>query len=211
MENVLIATLGESPIVVTAMYDLLKKRQQLAIDKVVILQPEGGLIPLAFDLIREALQDKCEVIAEPLGFEDADNEAHSFSFLRTLYRLLNDERENKVYLSLAGGRKNMSALMAILVPLFPCVEGLYHVIDPDEGTRRYHFKSIEDILNLPDDERLSYFLLTDDQLERLKLVKIPYGEYQQVSEEYRGRLHTLTDLADLDDWWADTVEFLELV
>jgi len=100
MENVLIATLGESPIVVTVIYNLLKKRQGLTIDKVVILQPEGGLIPLAFDLIREALQDKCEVIAEPLGFEDADNEADSFSFLRTLYRLLNDERENAVYLSL---------------------------------------------------------------------------------------------------------------
>src|SRR5437868_1165119 len=193
------------------MYDLLKKEKELVSDKVVVLQPQGGTIPLAFELIREALQDRCEVIAEPLGFEDADDEAKSFIFLHTLYRLLNDERENAVYLSLAGGRKNMSALMAILVPLFPCVEGLYHVIDPDEGTRRYHFKSIEDILDLPEDDRLSYFLLTDDQLERLKLVKIPYGEHQQVSEEYRGRLHTLTDLAGLDDWWADTVEFLELV
>lgn len=211
MGKVLIATLGESPIIVTAMYDLLKKEKELVIDKVVVLQPEGGTIPLAFELIREALQDRCEVIAEPLGFEDADDEAKSFIFLHTLYRLLNDERENAVYLSLAGGRKNMSALMAILVPLFPCVEGLYHVIDPDEGTRRYHFKSIEDILDLPEDDRLSYFLLTDDQLERLKLVKIPYGEHQQVSEEYQGRLHTLTDLAGLDDWWADTVEFLELV
>ena len=105
----------------------------------------------------------------------------------------------------------MSALMAVLVPLFPCVEGLYHVIDPDEGTRRYRFKSIEEILDLPDGDRLSYFLLTDDQLERLKLVEIPYEEHQQVSEEYRSRLHTLPDMADLDDWWADSMEFLEHV
>jgi len=214
MENVLIATLGESPIVVTAMYDLLKKEKGLVIDKIVVLYPEKeALISTAFDLIREALRDRCEVIPECLPFEDVANEADSFYFLHTLYRLLNDAQksENRVYLSLAGGRKNMSALMAILVPLFPCVEGLYHVIDPDEGTRRYHFKSVEYIFDLPDDERLSYFLLTDDQLERLKLVGIPYGEQQLVSEEYRGRLHTLTDMADLDDWWAESLEFLEIV
>src|SRR2546429_5983652 len=212
MGKVLIATLGESPIVVTAMHGLLKKEKELVIDKVVVLQPEGGMIPLAFELIREALQDRCEVIAEPLGFEDADNETNSFSFLHTLYRLLNDAQksENKVYLSLAGGRKNMSALMAILVPLFPCVEGLYHVIDPDEGTRRYHFKSVEDIFDLPDDERLSYFLLTDDQLERLKLVEIPYGEQQQVSEEYRSRLFTITE-EDLDELWNKDPTQAEIV
>ncbi len=200
MGKVLIATLGESPIIVTAMYDLLKKEKELVIDKVVVLQPEGGTIPLAFELIREALQDRCEVIAEPLGFEDADDEAKSFIFLHTLYRLLNDERENAVYLSLAGGRKNMSALMAILVPLFPCVEGLYHVIDPDEGTRRYHFKSIEEIFDLPDDVRLSFFLLTDDELKQLKLVDIPYGEQQQVSEEFRSLLFTITE-EELDELW----------
>ncbi len=104
----------------------------------------------------------------------------------------------------------MSALMAILVPLFPCVEGLYHVIDPDEGTRRYHFKSVEYIFDLPDDERLSYFLLTEDQLERLKLVEIPYGEQQQVSEEYRSLLFTITE-EELDELWNKDPTLVEIV
>jgi len=214
MENVLIATLGESPVVVTAMYDLLKKEANVAIDRVIVLYPqEGVLVSIAFDLIREALQDKCVVIPEPLPFEDVANEPDSFYFFRTLYRLLNAEQKSasNVYLSLAGGRKNMSALMAILVPLFPCVKGLYHVIDTAEGTRRDPLKSIEFIIDLPEDERLARFLLTDDQLERLQLVVIPYGEQQQVSEEYRARLHTLTDMTELDDWWAETLEFLEIV
>lgn len=205
MENVLIASLGDSPIVITAMYDLLKKEEEQVIDKIVVLYPEKeALISTAFDLIREAFRDRCEVIPEYLPFEDVANEADSFYFLRTLYRVLNDAQksENRVYLSLAGGRKNMSALMAILVPLFPCVEGLYHVIDLDEGTRRYHFKSVEDIFDLPDDERLSYFLLTDDQLKRLKLVEIPYGKQQQVSEAFRSRIYTLQDEEDLDDLYA---------
>ena len=201
MENVLIASLGESPIVVTAMYDLLTVQEGLEINKVVVLHPEG-LISLAFDLIQEALKDRCEVISERLPFEDADNEADSFTFLQTLYRLLNDAQKSgdTLYLSLAGGRKNMSALMALLVPLFPCVKGLYHVIDKDETSHRYHFKSIEEILDLSDDDRLAYFLFDSDQLKRLNLVEIPYGEQQQVSEAFRSLLFTLTD-EELDDLW----------
>src|SRR5260370_14336063 len=213
MENILIASLGESPIVITAMYDLLKKEKEQVIDKIVVLYPEKeALISTAFDLIREAFRDRCEVIPEYLPFEDVANEPDSFYFLRTLYRVLNDAQksENRVYLSLAGGRKNMSALMAILVPLFPCVEGLYHIIDLDEGTRRYHFKSVEDIFDLPDDERLSYFLLTDDQLKRLKLVEIPYGEQQQASEEYRSLLFTITE-EELDELWDKDPTQAEIV
>ena len=77
----------------------------------------------------------------------------------TLYRLLANAQkaDDSVYLSLAGGRKNMSALMAILVPLFPCVKKLYHLIDRDENSpHRYHFKTIEDIVSCPVDERLAY-------------------------------------------------------
>jgi CRISPR-associated Csx14 family protein len=100
----------------------------------------------------------------------------------------------------------MSALMALLVPLFPCVKGLYHVIDPDEGTRRQHFKSIEEILDLPKNVRLSFFLLSDDQLKQLKLVEIPCGEQQQVSEEFRSLLFTITE-EKLDELWnKDPVE-----
>src|SRR5260221_5723963 len=65
MENILIASLGESPIVITAMYDLLKKEKEQVIDKIVVLYPEKeALISTAFDLIREAFRDRCEVIPE---------------------------------------------------------------------------------------------------------------------------------------------------
>lgn len=219
MEKVLIATLGESPVIVTAMYDLLKKETDVAINRIIVLYPQQeGLISTAFDLIQEALQDKCAVIPAPLPFEDIASEPDSFTFLHTLYRLLNAEQKNanSVYLSLAGGRKNMSALMAILVPLFPSVKGLYHVIDSDEGTRRDHLKSIEYIFDLSYDERLSCFLLTDDQLARLKLVEIPYGEQQRVSEEYRSLLFSITE-EDLDELWnkdparAEMVETYRLI
>jgi CRISPR-associated Csx14 family protein len=203
MENMLIASLGESPIVVTAMYRLLAEQKSLEIKKVVVLYPTGGLIPLAIDLIREALQGTCEVVAELLPFDDAATEADSFTFLRTLYRLLDEAQKSEqgVYLSLAGGRKNMSALMALLVPLFSCVKGLYHVIDKDEASYRYHFKSIHEIVDLAGDDRLSYFF---PDPAHLKLVEIPYSG-QQVSETFRSLLFTITE-EELDDLWDSDPE-----
>src|SRR6266566_1510354 len=212
MENVLIASLGDSPIVVTAMYDLLTRQDDLEINKVVALHPYG-YISLAFDYIKEALNGRCEVISEPLPFEDANRKEDSFAFLHTLYRLLNDSQKNgdAVYLSLAGGRKNMSALMALLVPLFPCVKGLYHVIDKDENSSHsYHFKSIEEIIDLSDDDRLSYFSFDDDQLKRLNLIKIPYGKQQQVSEGLRSLLFTITE-EELGDLWDKDPQQAEMI
>src|SRR5437660_4243373 len=119
MANILIASLGESPIVVTAMYNLLtteeKQRKLGEIDKVVVLYPEKeDMIQLGYDLIEDALRGKCKLEPWMLPFEDANGEEESYTFLRLLFQLLfiHQESGNNVYLSLAGGRKNMSALMA---------------------------------------------------------------------------------------------------
>ncbi len=210
MEHILIASLGESPVVVTAMYNLLTEQQQLPITRLVVLHTQGQdeLIPLALDLIRESLPNECRVDSELLLLEDAegtiakdaDTEKASYAFLHTLYRLLDNAQKDgdSVYLSLAGGRKNMSALMAILVPLFPCVKNLYHLIDRDENSpHRYHFKTIEDIVRRPEDERLAYLNPAPD---RLRLVEIPYGERQQVSTELRVLLFTISE-EELDELW----------
>ncbi len=199
MEHFLIATLGESPVVITAMYDLLTKQENLPITKVLLLHPQEDLILDTIDLIQDALKDRCEVIAEPLPFEDANSEVEAFDFLHVLYMLLNNAQKSgdTVYLSLAGGRKNMSALMAILVPLFPCVKGLYHLIDKDEHSRKQHFKSIEELFECSDDERHAFFFPPRD---RMKLVDIPYGEQQQVSESFRSLLYTVTE-EELEDVW----------
>lgn len=199
MENILIASLGESPIVVTAMYDLLTRQEKLEINKVVVLHPKGELIPYAFDLIQDALKNRCEVTAELIPFDDVNGREESYAFLHILYRLLTDAQKDgdTVYLSLAGGRKNMSALMALLVPLFPCVKKLYHVIDKDENSRKHNFKSIEELADLSDDDRQLFFFPEHDWL---KLVDIPYGEHQQVSETFRSLLYTITD-EELDELW----------
>lgn len=201
-ENILIASLGESPVVVTAMFDLLttpEKQQEIGeIKKVVVLRPRDNgdnNISLGYDLIVEALRGKCELLAEQLPFKDANGENESFDFLKQLYLLLDtyERSGDRVYLSLAGGRKNMSALMALLTPLFPCVKKLYHVLDTDEK----QFKSTEAIVYLSDRERKAHM---HPPLERLRLVDIPYGERQQISPQLRSLLFNLTP-EQLDDLW----------
>lgn len=198
MQHILIATLGESPVVITAMHDKLIEKN-LPISKVIVLHPQEETIRYAVDLIRDVLKDTCEVIAEPLPFDDANSEAEAFDFLHILYMLLNNAQKSgdTIYLSLAGGRKNMSALMAILVPLFPCVKGLYHIIDRDESSRKYHFKSVEELFDCSDDERHSFFF---PPRERMQLVDIPYEERQEVSESFRSQLYTITE-EELEDLW----------
>ena len=210
MANILIASLGDSPVVVTAMYDLLTGQEKLPLDKVIVLHPQGDLIPFGFDFIQDALLDRCEITAEQLPFEDANSEQECYTFLRQLSLLLANAQQNDdaVYLSLAGGRKNMSALMALLAPLFPCVKRLFHVIDTHEGTRKHNFLSFEELIDLSADDRHLYFF---PEHKYLKLVDIPYGERQQVSSEFRSRLYALTE-EDLDNLWdqdpaqAETIE-----
>jgi CRISPR-associated Csx14 family protein len=209
MENILIASLGESPVVVTAMYDLLTEREKFRINKIVVLHPEGELIPYAFDLIQGALKNRCEVVPQLLPFEDADSEETSYTFLHILYSLLDNAQKSgdTVYLSLAGGRKNMSALMAILVPLFSCVKKLYHLIDKDEASHQYHFKSIEELDELSEDDRQIFFF---PERDHMKLVDIPYGERQQVSQAFRAHIHTIQDEEDLDHFYEmEMIEFVQ--
>lgn len=213
MANVLIASLGESPIVVAAMYDLLtakeKQREIGEIGKVVILRPQGGMVPFSYDLIEEALKGKCELKDIELPFEDANSEKNSFIFLHKLYRLLSAHQENgdTVYLSLAGGRKNMSALMAWIVPFFSCIKKLYHVISKDEDD----FLPIEALYSdLSKSERRDAM---HPELEQLILVDIPFGKEQQMSDEVRSRLLATTDedLDELEDEEAEAVEFVQVI
>src|SRR5581483_11379428 len=91
-------------------------------------------------------------------------------------------RGDTVYLSLAGGRKSMAALMAWIVPFFSCVQNLYHVIDPDEE----HFLSINDLdLGLTPSERE---LAMHPELEPLLLVDIPFRGGLQIDQELITRL-----------------------
>lgn len=213
MAHVLVASLGESPIVVTAMYNLLCNKG-IEVDTVMVLRPEGEDVRLGYDLIEDALRGKCELCFLSLPFEDANGESESYLFLQTLAGQLSEYQQNgdTVYLSLSGGRKNLSALMALVVPFFPCVKKLYQVLDEDEvksGEAGYQFKTISELYELSDADRKAAFF---PPIDKVLLVDIPYGEQHRVSNDIRSRLFTLSE-DELDDMWdadpalAEATEF----
>lgn len=214
MATVLIASLGDSPVVVTAMFDLLNdllQKENKGIDRLEVFYPEESeaLVVGYEDLIYKSLQQKCIVEGIPLDYEDVGGEDAAYDFLHKLYLQLDMHQKNGdvVYLSLAGGRKSMAALMALLAPLFPCVKELYHILDKDEDKKGHHFWSTRQLYEAsPADQQRLLF----PPHERVKLIPIPYGEKQHPSEEVRSLLYTITD-EQLDELWERDAEQAEMV
>lgn len=174
--GILIASLGTSPVVVSSMYDLLSKRAKLTIERVRVLCPEDAEAEIGYGFVKEALAD-VELLPEPLHFQDANDQQSARAFLHHLVRVLSQhqERDDTVYLSLAGGRKSMAALMAWVAPLFPCVKKLYHVIDPDEEVFPSAFQIQGEAIAIRPQ-------LMHPQTDRLVLVEIPFERGKPMSE-----------------------------
>src|SRR5258708_33918587 len=111
MSQALVATLGDSPIVVTSMFYLLTEQERLAVDRVILLHPEGENRSYGYILIDEMLKGLCVVESCELPFEGTYTEHSCFVFLPKIFSILHkcQKQGTTLYLSLAGGRKNMSA------------------------------------------------------------------------------------------------------
>lgn len=68
------------------------------------------------------------------GVEDITNNWHNFLFLELAYQTISERRKagHEVYVSLAGGRKTMSALLYLAVQFSEGVTDGYHLIVSDE-------------------------------------------------------------------------------
>ncbi len=210
MATVLIASLGDSPVVVTAMFDLLSdllQKEQKSIDQLKVFYPANEFASVGYeDLILPSLQKKCAVQGISLDFEDVSGEDATYNFLHKMYLELDKHQKNEdiVYLSLAGGRKSMATLMALLAPLFTCVKKLYHILDKDEGKKNDHFLTTGQLHGLPPTERQRFLFPSH---ERVNLISIPYayGE-QHLNEEVKSLLYApLTD-EQLDTLWEQDAE-----
>lgn len=175
-KNVLIATLGESPIVVTSMVKALQEKKKLTINQLHVIHPQGEkLIDLGYDMLKEHLKGRCAVTQCILPFPDTNSRETSMEFLQILSRLIrkHEYADDNVYLSLAGGRKNMSALMAVTCQFFKCVRGLYHILDKHENEpEKQNFHSIEALVEFEEAERYKKLGPPDPDLI---LVEIPYS------------------------------------
>jgi TIR domain/CRISPR-associated protein NE0113 (Cas_NE0113) len=181
--NILIASLGDSPAIITAMYDLLTQREHLDLDQIRVLCPGGHDVQTAYGQVKKYFPDMQKLRYESLSFIDADSWQHACMFLQKLCNMLEQyqERGDSVYLSLAGGRKSMAALMAWVAPFFSCVKGLYHVVSPEKE----HFPLVEDIEVMSEVKRSQEM---HPRLDHLALVHIPFKKEELISKDVLEKL-----------------------
>lgn len=139
--NILLSSLGLSPAVVTETIDALQNTG-LQINTVVLLSTSNERIidtyvPLLHEDFMETYQGKVELIPAPIASDDIWTAQDNLDFIKLATTFLNTYRKrgDNVYVSIAGGRKTMSAAMAIVAQLFGA-KGLYHVLVPEEIERK---------------------------------------------------------------------------
>jgi len=177
MARVLIANLGESPVVIAALADALAARGS-PVERVEVLYPGvsgerwigEGFRMLAAHLDRRLPQP---VDGEKLPFADAATQADCLAYLRALCaRLERHERAGaEVILGISGGRKHTSALMAVPALFYRCVAALVHLHDRDEQLAGSQL-SAHQLFALGDLQRERAFR---PPAERFTLIDLPYG------------------------------------
>ena len=211
MANILIASLGESPVVVPVIYHLLKDREGIEIDEVHVLAPQGKKVLQGLKLIEGAFPKEYPLKKVNLDFEDANTQQYSIQFLQELAMILHEQQQGQhnVYLSMAGGRKSMAALIAWIVPFFSCIKGLYHVVDPNKD----QFPTIDELYDRPTDIRKLLMHPTKKERDALMLVEIPFNREQQISEKALDRLLSVTEeeLEGLSEETAAAIETTQRV
>lgn len=171
-KNVLLSSLGLSPAVVTETIDALQNTG-IRIDTVVLLTTANErivntYIPLLQDDFADAYAGTIELIPAPITNDDIWTAQDNLEFIRLATAYLNTYRKrgDNVYVSIAGGRKTMSAALAIVTQLFGA-KGLYHVLTLEEVEKQRH--DYELLKNAPEKRREA--LHPDVHL--MELVSIP--------------------------------------
>jgi CRISPR-associated protein Csx14 len=169
-KNVLISTLGESPAVVTEALDILSGRR-ITIHEVILLTTTDHDAKDSLDLLREhifAYSDYYNIKnVNPIqigAYDDINSEGAVIEFMETACDQLRDMRKRgwDVYVSIAGGRKTMSALMTLAVQIYGAKELFHIIVDDPELERKsridkllhYNEKEQKDILH-PDISKIT--------------------------------------------------------
>lgn len=133
-KKLLIATLGTSPAVVTEAIDLLNE-QGLRPEGVILFYTDDSDVKESFELLSQHLPAHCGItyiVPVPIGaFGDIDSSQAAVEFMQEACRILKTYRDNgdRLFVSIAGGRKAMSSLLALAVQFYGA-ERLFHIWAP---------------------------------------------------------------------------------
>lgn len=178
-KRLLIATLGTSPAVITEAIDLLAE-QGVRIDGVSLLMTQDPDVKEACELLSEHLpvHNKINWI-DPIpvaSYVDADNREVAVEFMQEACQVLKRYRDagNEVFVSIAGGRKVMSALLALAAQFYGA-HRLFHIWVPPWIEKEGEISTLRNLRLFPD--RLNEALhppLHVPESDRPRLVDLPF-------------------------------------
>jgi CRISPR-associated protein Csx14 len=176
--RVLISSLGDSPAVVTEAIDKIQAEEGIQLDTVITVRTSHYESKMAEeDVLAEHLLQyyNGRILHVPLCISsyDIDTQEDNLEFLTVVAEQLKLHRSSDVYVSLAGGRKTMSALMALAVQIYGAAV-LFHVVHEDvdkdpELQRRMKPKYLRDLA--AGSEELGSLL--HPPLEKIRLARFP--------------------------------------
>lgn len=174
MRKILVATLGETPQVVTEAIDVLKAVKGIEIEEVVTVSTKGcKKVDMAQELLREDINrtygNKIVYYNWPTDFEDVDDQWANIGFMKIVCSVLLHYKGSERYVSIAGGRKTMSALMTLAVQMYGA-NGLYHVlVDENDISAKADIDYLTGDLDEETKKRIFH-----PPTEKLKLIELPF-------------------------------------
>lgn len=206
MKTALIAPIGTSAPVVTEMVMHLHGLNGHRLTDVVILPTRDEFVRAHAVLAEEAIKYKyprIRVHTHQLPFADIESTRDTLESMRRTARIIKKEREvhkcEKVYLSIAGGRKDVCTSLAIVGQLVG-VDGVFHVINPDVVSFNIGLERIKDIIielyKAPPEQRGEVYRAHAEIFERVMFPSIENLRYVQIPcipypREHLGKVATL--------------------
>jgi CRISPR-associated Csx14 family protein len=166
--NVLISSLGESPAVITETVDALEREERIHIDQVITIGTSEWTVWLSQDVLREEFAHlRITYMNDGVKAQELITEADHLDYLHRVATWLRAYQEQSVYLSLAGGRKTMSAIMTIAAQIYG-VRMLCHIVPLDEELER--LGEIRTWWELPEEKRKE---VLHPSADKVRLVRLP--------------------------------------
>lgn len=179
IRHILVASLGESPAVVTETIDAIERSENIEISEVVTVGTSDYNVNRGQELLAEHVYEhysrRIKYLPLQVYSSHVDDETSNIEFFGLVAQQLRNYRKQpntRTYVSIAGGRKTMSALMALAAQIYGAV-GLYHIVVTDEANLEYDLEAkgqIERLARLPSGDRSR---VLHPEPEEIRLVKLP--------------------------------------
>jgi len=174
LKNAVIAPLGQSPPVITTFIEGIREK----IEDCIILITENKDVRMGYELIRISMKLRYpsvymhEVV---LPFEDVYTREDNLEFMAICVKIIKEEREihkcDKIFLNIAGGRKNMCISLSLLGQIM-AVNEVFHIIKKDVEAINIELEKLR--------AEIKKIYIAKDDDEKIKIYKQYSGDFDKI-------------------------------